>query len=698
MTNIKRLYSVQRYQHNVVLACLLFGLALLPRIFTLGKAFTTDEAYHWVGYRSETFLTAILHKNFADTIITGHPGVTTMWLGSAGLLLEQFLQSTGILSNPAFETHLTLMRLPLACTTAVLIVISWLLLQRFLDTPIATIAALFWISDPFLVAHSRVLHLDALLSLLMLVAILALLSACFDQHGPRLHVQKPMLLVAGVASGLALLTKSPALLLGPVGGLILLAWLWQRSTHPQATPAAPRHSVAQCTHAIALWLGITLLTVTVTWPALWVAPGPAISSVLNEATDNGGTPHKESFLLGTAYGYEDPGPWFYPLTLLGRMTPWAIAGLLMLPIAAYMRWKSSPPYALPLLLILGTAMLLIGILTMVPKKADRYALPSVPLAHMLAATGLYWSTHKLPALLRRAAALGIATVAAVTLLYFHPYYLAYYSPLIGGQEMAPRIVPVGWGEGLDKAAAWLNGQPDIAQSQIASWSFPTLQAYTATPVTWQGALDDGTINYLVVYIFQRQTGDGMPQVDQVIDHCAPVHTVSIHNIEYAWIYHVPRVQKHQTAGATFGNALRLEDYQVAAPDPCDCSPLQLTLTLQPLEQPQQPLFFFVHILNSDGQRVQQLDIPLENLVPTAYWRDTALLLHPLTIPLPATTPPGRYEVVAGVYNPATDVRLPIVPDAPLSPSEQSTDTLPLAMVEVTETFDQDCVHPGTSGR
>src|SRR5215213_785140 len=60
---------------------LLFLIALYPRVTRLADFITTDEAYHWVD-RVAGFSDAIARGRWAQTILTGHPGVTTMWLGT----------------------------------------------------------------------------------------------------------------------------------------------------------------------------------------------------------------------------------------------------------------------------------------------------------------------------------------------------------------------------------------------------------------------------------------------------------------------------------------------------------------------------------------------------------------------------------------------------------------------------------------
>ena len=67
----------------------LFLVALLPRVLTLGQFITSDEPL-WAT-RSMAFLTGVLTADWKATLQTGHPGVTTMWTGSLGLVSDYVL-------------------------------------------------------------------------------------------------------------------------------------------------------------------------------------------------------------------------------------------------------------------------------------------------------------------------------------------------------------------------------------------------------------------------------------------------------------------------------------------------------------------------------------------------------------------------------------------------------------------------------
>jgi hypothetical protein len=91
---------------------------------------------------------------------------------------------------------------------------------------------------------------------------------------------------------------------------------------------------------------------------------------------------------------------------------------------------------------------------------------------------------------------------------------------------------VGWGEGLDQAAAYINAQPDGATATVA--------VYYPLTVNFQALLSGRAVNYsanmsptyVVDYINARQRNQVPPQVLVKI----PEHTVQINGIDYARVY------------------------------------------------------------------------------------------------------------------------------------------------------------------
>jgi hypothetical protein len=73
---------------------------------------------------------------------------------------------------------------------------------------------------------------------------------------------------------------------------------------------------------------------------------------------------------------------------------------------------------------------------------------------------------------------------------------------------------------------------------------------------------------------------------------------------------------------------------------------------------------FVHVRNEAGEIVAQKDQPpLEGRYPTSLWNPGEILASQIVVPMPSKLPPGRYDIVIGLYDFRTDQRLN-VPDNP----------------------------------
>ena len=70
---------------------LLFLLALGPRLVAIGRYVTPDELV-WV-YRALQFREALLDGSWAGTLVAGHPGVTTTWLGALSMSVQLWVSA-----------------------------------------------------------------------------------------------------------------------------------------------------------------------------------------------------------------------------------------------------------------------------------------------------------------------------------------------------------------------------------------------------------------------------------------------------------------------------------------------------------------------------------------------------------------------------------------------------------------------------
>lgn len=638
-------------------------VTLLPRMIGLRDFFTTDEAHHWFR-RSERFAEAIGAGRWADTILTGHPGVTLMWLGSPGLHLERLAVIQGWAAPPDALGHLAWLRLGPVVVHTLLLTVAYLLLRRLVRPGLALVAALLWATSPFLVAHGRLLHLDALLTHLCLLAVLATLLAA------RAARPLPWLLLTGLFCGLALLTKGPALILLPFVGLALFVLGGARSGAPGGRRGWFIRGIGWSAPRYLLILAVAAAVTLALWPALWVAPGQALGRYLDEIVSNGGRPNGDGqFFFGSANA--DPGPLFYPVVALFRFTPLELLGLIGaaagLTLIARRKHPGRDPVItrewITLLALTTFALFWMLVMAVGPKKFDRYILPAWPALLTLSAAGLLGMGNWLRVRLTRwrfarpaAGIAGLLALQGALLAWYHPYYLSYYNPLLGGGPVAQRAFLIGWGEGMDQVGAWLRARHDIGEGQILSALPAALQPFVPVPVQDVRAIDRASANYAVVYLESLQRRDAPAIYARITGASLPLHVVTIHGIEYAWIYQLPK--PYQTAvEAEFGGAARLRGYTAVLEG--------RRLTLTPSWDVRAPLgadlLLFVHVYDAAGARVAGIDVPPggASVPPTSAWLPGQQVAVPLPIDLPADLPAGVYRLTAGLYDPTTFARLPL---------------------------------------
>jgi hypothetical protein len=258
------------------MSLLLFAIALAPRLAAAGAYVTVDEQ-RWIE-RSVDFMYNLGRGDLAS-ISSLHPGVTATWGFGLALVLrfalagdlsslwqmraDNYYDLPDLLPTAAFFT---------ALITALTVAVAYLLLRKLAGKRLALLAALLIALDPNLLAHSRRVHLDALLASFMYLSALSLLVYVAQE---KQVPSRRYLVLSAVMAGLAWLTKLPALYLIPftllalAGRYILslgrLGWDW---------PTLWREA-----KGFLLWLAIAGLIFVVLWPAMWVNPGTVLSEL-----------------------------------------------------------------------------------------------------------------------------------------------------------------------------------------------------------------------------------------------------------------------------------------------------------------------------------------------------------------------------------------------------------------------------------
>jgi 4-amino-4-deoxy-L-arabinose transferase-like glycosyltransferase len=333
-------------------------------------------------------------------------------------------------------------------------------------------------------------------------------------------------LVGGVAAGLALLSKTPALFLGPyVLAVAVIAWRARRVTGREALLGVGVFGVTALGTFVALW------------PAIWLSPVEMLGRMFEFLRDTGGEADEVgSFFFGQALG--DPGPLYYPVALAFRLSPGIMLGLVGL-IFGWQSVRNRGALILVALFIAGFALMMI----VSPKKFDRYLLPIEPILSILAAVGALVMGRVL--LKRRSEIVTAAVVIGLQILAIvsvYPYYLAYYNPIIGGGPGAARAVMVGNGEGLDLAAAWLNARPGAGDLWVAGHSFDIMQGMYVGSGEPLRDRAPSQADYILLYGRRIQMRHWGPSLEAYLSQRQPAHTVTINGIDYVQIYPGPKLE------------------------------------------------------------------------------------------------------------------------------------------------------------
>lgn len=649
---------------------LLFFLSFLPRLVAIGRYVTPDEPT-WV-YRSVQFREALLAGNWAGTLVAGHPGVITTWLGAIGasvhmlfstqaaeayswLLKIAFLTPDNVAAFERLAVLLSSGRVAVALVNSLGVVVAYFLVRRLWGCKTAAVAGLLLALDPFLVGLSGLLHVDGLSATFVILSLLALsIGLTSGKAGGRTWVWPA---AAGALAGLAALTKTPMLLLLPVSGLAMLWTHWRNDGRPPTARAA-----ALLRDGI-VWGAAFTAVILALFPALWVSPPAVLAMIGGSANRHLEEALRETFFLGRVAF--DHGPLFYPITLLWRLSP--IVWLALFPVAALLierrkDGRGTAPGVYPVLLLLFWAILFLMVITPAAKKFDRYILPVVPALLVTAAVAwVKWADHDWR-IGRRVLALAILGHVVYWLVYA-AYPLAAYNPLAGGSRTAVSVLPAGWGEGIGAAGRWLTRTQPAAESERAiAGIVPALAPFFAGTTLVDGLDDPASANYTIVTLGGRQLNPA--GWDEQIRGLDLAHVVRFGGLDQAWVYSNPSpveaaMPPALLAPVTFGDRIDLTAYSQAVDE--DVVTLAVRWRLPVPAQPDSRLILRMAIRDEYGNvwASQETDLLNEYHFYPADWPAGETGVVRYLLELPPGIPPASYRIDLSIIDAQTAGRLPV---------------------------------------
>jgi len=635
-------------------------VALIPRVVASGAMGNPDEVA-WLE-RSVAFYDALDRHDWAATYQMYHPGVVPLW-GFGSLLcarygLDQLRAWQAADALPMADLARTALLFPMSVSVLTVLVAYWLV-RRLAGREAAFYGALLLALEPFYLAFTYTIHLDLTQAGLMLVAALLWMNYL---HEPR---RLAFLAASGIVSGLALLTRLQSLYLVPFSLLAAGTYFLANNLSGVGFHFRPgwRRWIGHTAMAWLAWLGLMTLTVFALWPALWAHPGLVLKELAGAIVREAGTPHPwPVYFLGRVTG-QDPGSRYYALVLLYRLQPVTLILTCLNPVLLAFAWRRISPYQRAAWgLGLGYAVFYCVQMVLGAHKLDRYLLPIIPALAVLAGVSLAGLVHWLVRILSRWKARSVSPgwrMAIITLLTIPlavpwlrlaPHFETYFSPLVGGGPRAAELFTVGSGEGLESAAGYLNAKPG-AQDLWALSFYPNIfrfyfKGHTQSPRwgSWSGLPVTG--DYVIVTLGQVQREIYPTTLDFFLNR-QPEHTVHINDLDYAWVYRVPRQDlaaappMEAWLDANFEHQVHLLGYSLSR------APQQLEVTLywQLIVSLDQEHRVRLRLTDAAGQVLsEQSDPPWSGDTAVLAWPDYLAVRDVHTILLPSDLPSGDYSL------------------------------------------------------
>lgn len=516
-------------------------------------------------------MSTVKQGQFSETFIAYHPGVMTMWIaGLRTFFIEPRVDVENLARARWFIGIFVWAGIGIAC----------LLLYRLFGKWVSLASFACFAYSPLFLAQARRVHTDALAAVFILLTVLLFLIYCQNRQHRR------YLIFSGIAFGLAVLSKSYALILLPWIPLCLFLF---REGHPG--------DLLRCIAEGFCFLNCVVLTGIILWPIFWthffglmalcllgltitllkgsfnkhnpivlivatgiglgllcISAAQTVWRVFDKVNWAVTTAHEvEHFFLGKVVN--DPGWLFYIFVLTIKSTPLmfplAICGVLLLWKQRNQSEETSRRFRM-VLSVVACVVLFTVCLSATSKKFSRYLLPAFPMLEILAAVGLVqgfkwvyaalcsrFQTLEVP-LYKNAllviACIGFFFIQVFPVLALHPYYGTYYN-LCWKVTDITKIITVGEASGLDIAAKYLNEKPNARELvvQVSPLATEFVYHYFQGRVYRADRQTNLSPDYEVVYIRDSQIGR-VPQTGTLNGELRAL--ITLNGIDHVWIYRV----------------------------------------------------------------------------------------------------------------------------------------------------------------
>ncbi len=414
---IAKFYASYQKQVLLILFVTFFLLTRIPRLY---NDTINPDGVNW-HYRSQQFINGLKYGQFEKTYQHYHPGVTLMWITGIPVEITKHIIGQKDYTHLNFQTFDFVAKLSDVLVQLGLSVLAIFLLSKVLSFVQSTLVISLFTFEPFFVGNSRLYHMDVLLALFILNALLFAYLYVINKK-----------LIFGALTGLFLafsfLTKSIGIgvFVYVFFTLIILQFV-KGKFH-----ARPQNLLI----VAASFVFFTFLF----FPALWVRPVFYLNEIFSESERVGVRGGHTQIIMGEET--ESAGPAFYLLVLAMKVSPLIWLGML-LNLSRIKNIKKDfnlKDTAFTVFLFLAVFCLgYILVMTFPTKKLDRYLIPVYP---FLAYTAFWGFEYFFRHFKKYLAVLFLMAVVFIVLplISFYPYYFTYTSPLFGSPENANKLL------------------------------------------------------------------------------------------------------------------------------------------------------------------------------------------------------------------------------------------------------------------
>ncbi len=431
-------------QNRKILAELLVVLVffVFSRLPNLGHDNFNTDVWKWKS-RTYDFSSGVFYLQPEKTLQKYHPGVPLMWTGTFAIKLFNGYYELVLGKTPPDNDIAAIFQMDFVQKLLVVFVMGisimfiYYPLRRLFGLLYAAIFVLLLSLEPFYLALTRVYHLEGLMTTFMLAGFTWLV------YGLNRDKEKRFLFVSALFSSLAILTKSSALSLLPLVGLVLFF-------DKYSSTKDIKKSILDSFRTFSWWLCAVVCMYIIFWPAMWVIPLDALNAIYRGIFTIGVERGHEQIFFGRML--EDPGLAFYPVVFILKSSPILLLGIVL----GYFVLRKHPlTGAKKNLVLFALAFALINLIeiSLSSKKLDRYMLPTIVfILFSCAAVFEQMLLHLRKHLITKFLA-GSVLIWVFYLGYFiNTDYFSYFNPVFGGLKVGQRILE----------SKWLFGQQEIS--------------------------------------------------------------------------------------------------------------------------------------------------------------------------------------------------------------------------------------------